>query len=83
MPGAAATQTPPFDNNEDNLSLGVYAEDVQRLFDDRVTLRAGARYSYGEQSIVSTPFQPLLKESSQTYDTSPTAPGWRCARPTG
>lgn len=67
--GAAATQVAPFDNNEDNLSLGVYAEDVQRLFDDRVTLRAGARYSYGEQSIVSTPFQPLLKESSQTYDT--------------
>lgn len=66
--GAPVSQSAPFDNNQDEKVVGVFLEDVQRLFDDRITLRAGARYTYGETSIVSTPNQPALRERTEDYD---------------
>ncbi|MGQ3027413.1 MAG: TonB-dependent receptor plug domain-containing protein [Ferrovibrionaceae bacterium] len=68
MPGAANTQVAPFDNNENNDSLGLYGEGVQRLLDDRLTLRGGLRWSYGRQSLEATPYQPLLIANTQTYN---------------
>jgi len=68
MPGAANTQVAPYDNNENNESLGLYSEAVQRLFDDKLTLRGGLRWSYGRQSLEATPYQPLLVTNTQTYN---------------
>lgn len=68
MPGAAATQIAPFDNNENTLNLGLYGELVQYLFDNDLALRAGLRYSYGRLSTVSTPNQPLLDETTRSFD---------------
>ncbi len=68
MPGAAATQTAPFDTNSDDLALGLYAEDVQRLLDDRVALRAGARWTYGQSTTIATPNVSGLRQTTRSFD---------------
>ncbi|MDQ1080080.1 TonB-dependent receptor [Pseudoroseomonas cervicalis] len=55
LPGGPAGQVAPYDNNETNHAYGLYAEDAQRLFDDRLTLRAGIRQSWGTTRFDPTP----------------------------
>src|SRR5690606_20746294 len=43
--GAPIAQIAPYDNNEDNLLTAGYAELTQSFFDDRLTGRAGVRYT--------------------------------------
>jgi vitamin B12 transporter len=62
------TQIAPIDNNERNTTLGLYAEDVQQLFDDRATLRAGLRWAYGYQELLTTPNAPNLRTGATDYD---------------
>jgi len=66
VPGGATTQVAPFDNNSDTWTGGVFAEQVQRVGGDRVTLRGGVRFDRGDQAIKATPNQPLLNESTAT-----------------
>ena len=47
--------TNPLDINQTETMYAFYAEDVQRLFDDRLTLRGGLRYTKGETSSDHTP----------------------------
>lgn len=68
MPGAAATQTAPFDTNSDDLALGLYAEDVHRLLDDKVALRGGARWTYGRSTTIATPNVSGLQERTRSFD---------------
>jgi vitamin B12 transporter len=67
-PGGATTQTAPFDNNANAWNTGVYGEHMQKLAGDRLTLRGGARFDHGNQTVKATPNQPLLTESSAPYD---------------
>ncbi|MCQ4261554.1 TonB-dependent receptor [Stutzerimonas stutzeri] len=66
--GATTSQAAPYDINSDDLSAALYAELIQRLMDDRLTLRAGARYSYGRSATVATQYLPLLDESTRSFD---------------
>lgn len=68
MPGASPSQVAPYDINSNDFTLGVYGEAVQRLFDDRLALRAGLRYSFGSLSTVDTPNLPLLQEETRSFD---------------
>lgn len=68
MTGGTTAQVPPYDINEDTDSLGVYGEAVHRAFDDALTLRGGARWSYGRVSTRATPNQPLLVERTESWD---------------
>ncbi len=84
MPGGATTQIAPFDNNSNAWNTGIYAEHVQRLLAQRLTLRGGARYDRGNQAVKATPNQSLLEESDAPYDsvtyraaaTARVTPGW-------
>lgn len=53
--GAAITQVAPYDNNQTERVNAFYAEDVQSLFDDRLTLRAGIRRTEGKTRFDLTP----------------------------
>lgn len=69
LPGSGiTTQVPPFDNNQTEQTLGLFAELSQRLWDDRLTLRGGVRQTWGETQLDRTPNQPLLRLRSATYD---------------
>lgn len=71
LPGSGITaQVPPMDNNQTDRNLGLYAELSQRLFADRLTLRGGARQTWGETEVEATPFQPLLRLRSADYDST-------------
>ena len=64
----------PQDLNQTEKVFAFYAEDTQRLFSGRLTLRAGLRYTRGETSIDSTPNEvtygnkDIKPESSQQYE---------------
>jgi vitamin B12 transporter len=58
----------PFDNNQRERVAGVFVEDVQRFFDDRLAVRGGVRFTYGETTILRTPGNAALKESNDNYD---------------
>jgi vitamin B12 transporter len=66
--GGVTPQIAPLDNNERDTSVGLYAEDVQHVFEDRLALRAGLRYTYGNQELLTTPNQPLLRTGARDYD---------------
>src|SRR5215831_2142882 len=66
-PGASPTQTAPMDNNADTWVTGVYAEEVNKLLHDRLTLRGGVRFDDGQESLKATPNQPLLEQSTASY----------------
>ncbi|WP_434778189.1 TonB-dependent receptor plug domain-containing protein [Neisseria sp. Ec49-e6-T10] len=53
--GASISQVAPFDNNQTEKVFGFYAEDTQKLFDDRLILRSGVRYTHGKTSYDATP----------------------------
>ncbi|QLF92144.1 TonB-dependent receptor [Pseudomonas sp. ABC1] len=66
--GSTSSQAAPYDINSDDLSAALYAELIQRLLDDRLTLRGGARYSYGRSSTVATDHMPLLEEKTRSFN---------------
>lgn len=68
MNGSTSSQVAPYDINSDDLSAALYAELIQRLMDDRLTLRAGSRYSYGRSSTVKTDYMPTLEEQTRSFD---------------
>ncbi|MDO9499363.1 TonB-dependent receptor [Falsiroseomonas sp.] len=69
LPGSGITsQVPPFDNDQTEQTLGLFSELSQRLLDDRLTLRAGVRQSWGETQLDATDNQPLLRLRSASYD---------------
>lgn len=66
--GGPTPQTSPYDNNEDNLLTAGYAELTQSLLDDRLTGRAGVRYTRNELSVKETPNVNLSGETDHTFD---------------
>ncbi|MDA8018940.1 MAG: TonB-dependent receptor [Thermoanaerobaculia bacterium] len=66
--GAPIAQVPPFDNNENNLLTAGYAELTQSLVDERITLRAGARYTRNELSLKDTPNVDLGGDTDRAFD---------------
>lgn len=66
--GGTTSQVPPYDINQDTEDFGVYGEGVHRAFDDALTLRGGARWTYGRVSTRATPNQPLLVERTESWD---------------
>jgi vitamin B12 transporter len=65
--GPAVTQLSPQDNNETDNVRALYAEDAQKLFDDRLTVRAGVRRTWGTTSLLATPNAPTLIPGSVDY----------------
>lgn len=66
---SGATATPaPFDNNQDETVVGLYVEAIQRLAEDRLTLRGGARVTNGETTILPTPGRADLLRKTASYD---------------
>ena len=66
--GAPIAQVAPYDNNEDNLLTAGYAELIQSFFDDRLTGRAGVRYTRNAISLQDTPNVNLGGETDRTFD---------------
>ena len=66
--GAPIAQVAPFDNNEDNLLTAGYAELTQSFFDERLSLRAGGRYTRNQSRIRKTPNVKLSGETERTFD---------------
>lgn len=79
LPGGPAGQVPPFDNNQTETVSSIYAETAQSLFDEAVTLRAGARAIRGETQFELTPNLALATERSEEYDATTWSLGatWR------
>ncbi|MFG5117938.1 TonB-dependent receptor [Methylorubrum sp. POS3] len=68
VPGNTLAQVSPQDNNQTDQFHGLYVEDTQRLFDDRVTLRAGVRQTYGTTSFDTTPYLTGQITGSRPYE---------------
>ena len=68
VPGNPLAQVSPQDNNQTDQFHALYVEDTQRLFDDRVTLRAGIRQTYGTTSFDPTPFLTGQITGSRPYE---------------
>ncbi len=68
LPGGGTGQVAPQDNNQTDSNLGLYAELSQRLFDERLTLRAGVRQTWGTTSFDPTPNLPLQRNRDAGYD---------------
>ena len=68
MPGGPGGQVAPYDNNQTEQVHALYFEDAQALFDDRLTLRAGLRKTWGETRFDDTPNLPLAVRSTRKYD---------------
>ena len=68
VPGNPLTQVSPQDNNQTDQFHALYIEDTQRLFDDRVTLRAGIRQTYGTTSFDPTPNLTAQVNGSRPYE---------------
>ncbi len=69
VPGQPAlAQVPPFDNNQTETVFGFYAEGSQRLFDDRLTVRAGVRHTVGKTSFDLTPNLALQRQTRRSYE---------------
>jgi vitamin B12 transporter len=66
--GAAVTQVSPQDNNQSERVYAYYAEDVQKLFDDRVTVRGGVRKTEGATTLELTPNAPTLIPNTTKYE---------------
>ena len=66
--GNPLAQVSPQDNNQTDQFHALYVEDTQRLFDDRVTLRAGIRQTYGTTSFDPTPFLAGQITGSRPYE---------------
>lgn len=68
LPGGPTGQVAPQDNNQTDSNLGLYSELSQRLFEDRLTLRAGVRQTWGVTSFDPTPNLPLQRNRDADYD---------------
>jgi vitamin B12 transporter len=66
--GAAIAQIAPYDNNQTEVVNAFYFEDAQRLFDDRLTIRGGARRTQGDTSFDPTPNLAGQVTSSRSYE---------------
>ena len=66
--GAPIAQIAPYDNNEDNLLTAGYAELTQSLLDDRLTGRAGIRYTRNDISLKDTPNINLGGDTDRAFD---------------
>jgi vitamin B12 transporter len=64
---AVSNQLSPQDNNETDSVFAFYAEDAQRFWDDRITVRGGVRQTYGNTQLDWTPFAPTLLSGSNNY----------------
>lgn len=79
LPGGPTGQVPPFDNNQTETVTSIYAETAQSLFDEAVTVRAGARAIRGKTQFELTPNLALASERSEDYDATTWSLGaaWR------
>ncbi|ACL56321.1 TonB-dependent receptor [Methylobacterium nodulans] len=68
VPGNPLAQVSPQDNNQTDQFHALYIEDTQRLFDDRVTLRAGVRRTYGTTSFDPTPYLTAQVNGTRPYE---------------
>jgi vitamin B12 transporter len=68
MPGGPTGQVAPYDNNQTEYTKALYLEDAQTLFDDRVTLRAGLRKTWGATRFDQTPNVPMALTTTRDYD---------------
>lgn len=66
--GAAIAQLAPYDNNQTETFNAYYLEDVQSLFDERLILRAGLRYTKGETTFDPTPNLAGVRQTTRPYD---------------
>jgi vitamin B12 transporter len=64
---AVMNQVSPQDNNETDNVFAFYAEDAQRFWDDRITVRGGVRQTWGNTQLDWTPFAPTLLSGSNNY----------------
>ncbi|KQP02385.1 TonB-dependent receptor [Pseudorhodoferax sp. Leaf265] len=69
MPGGPSGQVAPYDNNQTEEVHALYFEDAQTLLDDRLTLRAGLRKTWGQTRFDATPNLPLAVSTTRKYDT--------------
>jgi vitamin B12 transporter len=69
MPGGPSGQVAPYDNNQTEEVHALYFEDAQTLLDDRLTLRAGLRKTWGQTRFDTTPNLPLAVSTTRKYDT--------------
>ncbi|MFZ4287737.1 TonB-dependent receptor [Variovorax sp. HJSM1_2] len=79
MPGGPGGQVAPYDNNQTEQVNALYFEDAQKLFNDRVTLRGGARRTWGSTDFDLTPNLALQRGGSQSYEVTTWSTGavWR------
>jgi len=68
MPGGPTGQVAPYDNNQTEHTKALYFEDAQSFFDKRLTLRAGARKTWGETRFDQTPNVPMAVTTARDYD---------------
>jgi vitamin B12 transporter len=67
VPGTTLAQVPPQDNNQTEQLRSLYFEDAQSLWNDRLTLRAGVRYSDGDTRFDPTPNLSAQRVRSASY----------------
>lgn len=67
LSGAPIAQVSPFDNNQSERVFGFYFDDAQRLFDDRLIVKAGARYTHGRTDYDETPYLQNQMTGSANY----------------
>ncbi len=65
--GSAVTQLSPQDNNQTENVFAFYAEDAQRFWDDRLTVRGGLRQTFGTTALDWTPNATTLISGSTNY----------------
>ncbi|THU02614.1 TonB-dependent receptor [Lampropedia puyangensis] len=68
LPGGPTGQVAPYDNNQTERVHALYFEDAHNLLDDRLTLRAGLRKTWGKTHFDPTPNLALQQASSRSYD---------------
>ncbi|WP_245898228.1 TonB-dependent receptor [Phreatobacter cathodiphilus] len=66
-PPYTMAQVAPQDANQTDSLMAFYAENSQRLFDDRVVLRAGVRHTRGSTSFDATPNLANQQTGSRPY----------------
>ena len=81
MPGGPTGQVAPYDNNQTEHTKALYFEDAQNLFDNRVTVRAGVRKTWGETRFDQTPNVPMAVTTARDYDKTTWSTGatWKVA----
>lgn len=65
--GSTASQIPPYDNNQDDLLLGTFAELTQGYDEGRGEVRLGGRHTRDQLSLKSTPNLSLSGDTEQTF----------------